>query len=948
VAGVHDISDRHFAGVTTHFLIAFLESRLDHAAVEAVLHRAHESRSVAELIDDTTWSSYPQMRSLLEAAAEALGGSAALRRVGTAATVAMPEFTSVLQAMGSPGELFQAMADLSAHFSPILTMTARQTAPTEWLCGQRFDEGFEPFVEYCDFTTGLLGIVPHVFGLGLADVVEETCVRHGGEECRYRVRWMADDDQTRLAEHYQLRAEVLEARLETLHRVVADLVSGDDLEAVLQRIVASAARAVSAPAYVLALDALPYAAAAVYASGLSGDDAAVIAASITSEELDADSARLVVEVRSPGRDYGRLAAIHRRGGRFHQQERAILEAYARLAAASLDSASALEESRRQEMASRTLLGLSTSLAEIMTVDEVAAKLVRAVPDIVDCDRAAVFLVDPDGFARIAGHLGFPAEMESDLRAIEVPVHLDADADASASLALRTASTTMRSLASSVGSVGATAVPVVSNGELIGWLSASVTSGPERIERDVDAAPRLRGLAALAATAVRNARLVEQIRHQALHDTLTGLPNRALVLDRVEQMVSRARRHFGVPSVLFIDLDGFKEINDTLGHTAGDQLLRAVAARLDAVLRRSETIGRLGGDEFVVLTEGDANGPAPELVASRLLDVLREPFEVAGAVVEVTASIGIAFGERGTPGELLRDADIALYQAKATGKNRFVLFEPAMHAAVLDHRQLELDLRAALDRDEFFLVYQPICSLEDRRVTGLEALLRWNHPRRGVVQPDVFIPLLEETGLITQVGRWVLHTACRQGAEWRAHGHELDLSVNVSAKQLDHDSFVDHVNEALGSTGIDPNRLILEITESVAMRDAEDTIARLLQFKQIGVRVAIDDFGTGYSSLAHLRRFPVDSLKIDRSFIAGINESPETEALVHMLVQLGKTLDIETVAEGIEQYEQYSHLRREHCDSGQGFLIAHPLPAHEVEPFLLGEQPWGEASGAAAS
>ena len=343
------------------------------------------------------------------------------------------------------------------------------------------------------------------------------------------------------------------------------------------------------------------------------------------------------------------------------------------------------------------------------------------------------------------------------------------------------------------------MPIVSNGEMIGWLSASVTHTPDRLESDTEVAVPLRGLAALAATAVRNARLIDQIRHQALHDALTGLPNRTLVLDRVEQMVSRARRHFGVPSVLFIDLDGFKEINDTLGHTAGDLLLRAVGARLEAVLRRSETIGRLGGDEFVVLAEGDSNGPAPELVAERLLEVLREPFDVAGTTVAVTASIGIAIGDRSTPGELLRDADIALYQAKASGKNRHIVFAPEMHAAVLDHRQLELDLRAALDRDEFFLVYQPICSLETRAVTGVEALIRWQHPIRGVVYPDVFIPLLEETGMIVEVGRWVLRTACAQAAMWRDHGYDLDLAVNVSGKQLDHDSFVIDVHETLAST-----------------------------------------------------------------------------------------------------------------------------------------------------
>ena len=939
-------TNRHFAGVTTQYLMTFLRTRLGVGALDDVLRRAGESRSIEELGDDTTWTSYPQMRRLLEAAAAALGGSAALRRVGGAVTVTMPDFAAALQSLGTPAELFAGMSELSGHFSPVLSMTSRQLGPADWVCEQRFEEGFEPFAEYCDFTCGLLGVVPHVFGLGLGDVVEEACSRHGAPACRFRVRWDADHTQTRVAEHYQIRTELLEARLEALQRVVADLVSGHDLEAVLQRIVASAARAVSAPAYVLAVDALPSAAQRVYATGIAASDAQLIADLLLAGADDDNGTRLAVDVKSPQRRYGRLAAIHRRGGRFHPQERSILQAYARLAAAALDSATTLEESRRQATTARTLLGLSTSLAEIMSVGEVAGRLVRAVPDVIDCDRAAVFLVDPDtGVAHVIAHLGYAVDQEAELRAIQVPVRPQPPLDTSRALALGTASPTMRELATSLGSVGATAVPIIGNGELIGWLSASVTHAPERLERDDEVASRLRGLAALAATAVRNARLIDQIRHQALHDALTGLPNRALVLDRVEQMMSRARRNFKVPSVLFIDLDGFKEINDTLGHTAGDQLLRAVAARLEAVLRRSETIGRLGGDEFVVLTEGDSNGPAPELVAERLLEVLREPFELVSTPVAVTASIGIAIGDRTTPGELLRDADIALYQAKASGRNRHVVFVPEMHAAVLDHRQLELDLRAATARGEFFLVYQPICSLETRAVTGVEALLRWQHPTRGVVHPEYFIPSLEETGLIVDVGRWVLRTACAQAARWSERGRVVDLSVNVSAKQLDHDSFVHELHEVLAATALRPSALILEITESVAMRDTEGTAARLQQFKQLGVRVAIDDFGTGYSSLAHLRRFPVDALKIDRSFIAGMSDSPETEALVHMLVQLGKTLDIETVAEGIEEYEQFSRLRHEHCDSGQGFLIAHPLGADEVEAFLDRPETWNESEAA---
>ena len=281
--------------------------------------------------------------------------------------------------------------------------------------------------------------------------------------------------------------------------------------------------------------------------------------------------------------------------------------------------------------------------------------------------------------------------------------------------------------------------------------------------------RLRGLASQATIAIRNARLVESIRHQALHDALTGLPNRTLILDRVEQMLARARRRDVDCAALFIDLDGFKQVNDTLGHEAGDRLLRAVAARLSATLREADTIARLGGDEFVVLVEGVAPTGSPEFVAERLLEVLREPFEISDAprgTLRITASIGIAYGSHISATDLLRDADIALYEAKTAGRDRYVTFHREMQAAVEDRLTLELDLRNACERDEFFLVYQPIFDLESGNALGVEALLRWNHPTRGIVQPDAFIPLLEETKQIVEVGRWVLAEACRQAAEWR--------------------------------------------------------------------------------------------------------------------------------------------------------------------------------------
>jgi diguanylate cyclase (GGDEF)-like protein len=430
---------------------------------------------------------------------------------------------------------------------------------------------------------------------------------------------------------------------------------------------------------------------------------------------------------------------------------------------------------------------------------------------------------------------------------------------------------------------------------------------------------------------------EELAFLATHDPLTGLPNRTLILDRVEQMLVRARRNPAPVAVLFVDLDNFKHINDTLGHGAGDRLLQAVAARLENAIRDTDALGRLGGDEFVVIAEGMSLAAGPELIAERLLEALKQPFKLDDSPDEarltVTASVGIAAGDRGSAEELLRDADIAMYRAKWDGKNRFVLFESGMEDDVQSRMELEMDLREALASDQFYLEYQPTFALQDMSPTGVEALIRWKHPVRGVIQPNDFIPLLEETGMIVEIGQWVLMEACRQAAEWRETGYPIGMSVNASAKQLDTDEFVENVREALQCSGLDAAALTIEITETTLMRNAEETALRLAAVKELGVRIAIDDFGTGYSSLAHLQKFPVDALKIDRTFIARLTQDPEGETLIRTLVQLGKALSIETLAEGIEQTQELTLLQDERCDSGQGFLFARPLDAGAIESFF---------------
>jgi diguanylate cyclase (GGDEF)-like protein len=440
---------------------------------------------------------------------------------------------------------------------------------------------------------------------------------------------------------------------------------------------------------------------------------------------------------------------------------------------------------------------------------------------------------------------------------------------------------------------------------------------------------------------RAIRLVEsrtdELRYQALHDSLTGLPNRAMILDRLEQLLARSLRSGTPCAALYIDVDSFKSVNDTLGHEAGDQLLRSVAARLTAGLRDVDTIGRMGGDEFVVLVDGGPSVAGPQVVAARLLEIIREPFDIdlSPRPLAVTTSVGIATSQSGTAVDLLRDADIALYAAKARGRDCFQTFRPDMEAEVRDQFAFVSELRTALEQDQFRLVYQPIYDLADLTIVGVEALIRWEHPVRGTLQPDQFLPTLEASGQIVDVGRWVLREACRQAKEWLDRGGDLTMTVNISARQLERDTFVEHVAEALALTTLDPARLTIDIAESTLMRDTKLASQRLMALKQLGVDVAVDDLGTtGYSSLAYLQRFPIDCIKIDRSFINTIASSAESAALIQTLVQIGKNLGLRTLAEGVETTDELDHLRDFDVHFAQGFLLARPLSAEVVATQLM--------------
>jgi diguanylate cyclase (GGDEF)-like protein len=424
----------------------------------------------------------------------------------------------------------------------------------------------------------------------------------------------------------------------------------------------------------------------------------------------------------------------------------------------------------------------------------------------------------------------------------------------------------------------------------------------------------------------------KIMHMARHDALTGLPNRVLFKDRMEEGLARG----DTLAVMFLDLDRFKGVNDSLGHPVGDALLCAVTERLQSVVPASATVARFGGDEFAVVHSNISPNDARDL-AARIIDTVVEPFDVHGHQVIIGTSIGIAMApaDGNEPDQLLRNADMALYRAKAEGRGTYHFFQSEMDAQMQERRKLELDLRKALTAEQFELYYQPLVDVASGEVSGFEALIRWNHPERGVVAPDAFISVAEEIGLIVPLGDWVLKQACRDAATWPANH---TVAVNLSAVQFRNSTLALSVVSALGQSGLAPSRLELEITESVLLQDDRAVLEALHQFRDLGVRICMDDFGTGYSSLSYLRSFPFDKIKIDRSFVRELGKKDDCVAIIRAVLGLGSNLGMVTTAEGVETEEQLDILRAEGCMQVQGYLFSRPIPAPGISALLRQLEP----------
>jgi diguanylate cyclase (GGDEF)-like protein len=495
---------------------------------------------------------------------------------------------------------------------------------------------------------------------------------------------------------------------------------------------------------------------------------------------------------------------------------------------------------------------------------------------------------------------------------------------------------IRSILQAFGSEIVIAVPIVAKGRLIGMLVTGSEVGGPPLELDEHLRERLRGLADQAATALENIHLVDEIRRQAFTDDLTGLPNHLLFRDRAAQALARAERQGERAALLLVDLDHFKKVNDSLGHDAGNDLLRQVGERLRGALRAQDTVARTGADEFSILLPGVESITGARVVCEKLLAVFGDPFQVARHVVFMTASIGVAvYPDHGFEiDSLVRNADMAMYRSKERGRNTYQWYSEGMSAWAHERLELEVELHRALDAEEFRVHYQPIFDLEEGRMVGVEALVRWRHPARGLLTPDRFLPVAEETGLIVSIDSWVLGAACAQVRRWLDQGlPALRLAVNISGRTFQQPWLADTVMRALEQHGLEPTVLELEVSENVAGHEAAETLAVLQRLRSIGVRVAIDDFGTGYSVLSRLRGFPVNTLKVDKSFVQDIMSDADEGPIVSGLIAMAHRLNVEVTAEGVETPEQLLFLRRHGCDNVQGFLLGRPAESSRI-PALV--------------
>ena len=764
-----------------------------------------------------------------------------------------------------------------------------------------------------------------------------------------------------------------------------------DVTALLNDLASRADRVVATECYLLMVRVAPGLPIELHHRGLSDDAAGALAAELWSGDVDEVSTRTIVDIASPRRRYGRLAVFDAPGAQRSPGDERILHLFATYAANVLDVFTVVSDARRSDTTARTILSFSEQLSGLTDLAQVLQMVADAVPGVTGCQQSTVYRWDSEesllvfgaataGMASPTAHLGplspewFGAKSPSadsiDLAGTDLSDDGEPDhfSDSGQSIGevnranvqrmpsghqimvldrSRVEDPRLQDLMDRSGILAAVIAPMIASGKFIGVVAANFPDdSPSTAIHDPDVHERLCGLADQAAATIQNIGLLEKVSHMAWHDALTGLPNRRLFEDRVEQELVRSRRVGEPVCMFFVDLDNFKTVNDTHGHATGDILIKQVSQRLLDTVRSQDTVARVGGDEFAILLPGLVDQFSINQLAERALEAMHTPFAIFGEQVSTSASIGIAIApEHGDSyDDLLNRADEAMYRAKDLGRDAFEMFRYSpdpLNAGrrAIDDRELYADLVSALDADEFFLVYQPYVDLRTAQIVGVEALVRWRHPTLGVLDPPQFIPMAEKSDLIVSLDNWVLWQGCRQLRAWQDHGIDpLRLSVNLASRDLASPDFFDSVRRTLSDTGIDPELLELEITERVVLDKSGPAVATIERLRKLGVKFTIDNFGTGNSSLDRIGSFPVSTLKIDQSFVHVLGPADEENSLVSAIIAMASKLGLSCVAEGVETVLQSRVLMQRGCTTAQGYYFSPPLPADDIEELLTSYNP----------
>jgi diguanylate cyclase (GGDEF)-like protein len=955
------MEQRECAGVTIRLVIDLVRRELGEQGVKELLWLAGETRPLEVLENPRIWHSVATRHRLFEAGTRLTGDPDFARRVGASAlsSRAMVLLRVLFRRFGSPRNLLRALPVAHSKFDTSTESRVVETSDRRAVIELRTKAPYEPGAHDCKYAMGLFSQLPALFGMAPATVTESQCQARGATHCLFDVCWepARAAHRSHRSGHPALVADVVEVQLEELEATVSDLLDARDVDTVLTRVVEHVGSTVAAQQVLLAIRLERGREPAVRASGLTGDRARAFGLAVLETErgvedvlLDHDCPnRIVSEVRSAQRHYGKLVAFS--NAPFIEGEQQLLDAYARLAATTLDATVALEVAAGRQRTAEVLGAFAARLIRIQDTTEVAAATVEAAREIAAADHTLLLRYGDDGTLRTVAHRGYDPALEAALDTLVVTAE-----DTPEVLELVSAPEVPRvydrgcgdaylsHMMDVVGTGKVAAITLRTTERLYGVLLADWEEGHEPAEVD-ELARRLAGVADQAAGAWEKALLIEQVHRQASVDALTGCANRRVFTEVLAALLAAD----GGPrlAVLFCDLDQFKGVNDALGHAAGDELLVEVARRLERCVRPGDLVARLGGDEFTVLLTGVDEDWAPEIFAARVRAAMAEPVELDGSQVVVHLSIGAVVAEPGRSSvkDVLRQADAAMYAAKSRGGDRILRFEETMLQARSERLDLEAALaRAAVEPGQFELVYQPQVDLETGQLLGAEALVRWCHPTRGLLAPDSFLPVAEETGLVVPLDLHVLRSAVAQVAAWRDGGLEIRVAVNLSARTLSAPELLASLRSELATAGVPASLLEIELTESTSVADPEALSRTLLEIGRLGVSVAIDDVGTGFSSLALLQRLPAQRIKVDRSFVQRICDDPSSRSVVEAVLLLADRLGREVVAEGIETVEQALEMAGLGCRIGQGYLFARPGTASELVAYAKGGLLAGQLPG----